>query len=276
MVLKMEFKQILVVILLLVSIIGLTGCTEENDSDEWFTENTTGEYNVNETTSLVVENINGNVDISIWTEDTVKVDVEKRIPKSDKDDLEHVNVEVIEDISFILVQVTYDIDIRNVSVNLDIFVPDFVWVEIIHNVNGNIEVSNTMGNITISNENGNIVVKDVDGEVNAYLNNGDITISGSSGLGYVSNQNGIINVQLLDFSDNIEITNINGHITMDILSTVSANIKMTTQSGLIFIKGLSIDLTVNEEKNKEGTLNGGGNLVTIQTNNGNINLNKLE
>jgi hypothetical protein len=272
----MEFKQILIVSLLLVSVIGLTGCTEETGSDEWFTENTTGEYNANETTSLIVESLNGNIDITIGSEDFVKVDVEKRVLKENKDVLENVKVEVIEEISLILVQVTYEIEVRNVSVNLDIVVPDFVWVESIHNKNGNIQVSNTMGNLTISNDNGNVVVTDVDGHVNVYLDNGDITITGSSGLGYVSNKNGQINVQLLDFTDDIEITNSNGEITVNILSSVPADIKMTTQNGVIFIKGLSIDLTVNQDTNKEGTLNGGGNLITIQTGNGNINLNKLE
>ena len=51
---------------------------------------------------------------------------------------------------------------------------------------------------------------------------------------------------------------------------------MATSNGQISIRGLSLNLTISEEDYKLGKLGEGGNLIFIQTSNGDIDLHKLD
>ena len=50
---------------------------------------------------------------------------------------------------------------------------------------------------------------------------------------------------------------------------------MITSNGQISITGVSLNLTIDEEKYKVGDLGEGGNTITITNSNGNINIYKL-
>ncbi len=68
----------------------------------------------------------------------------------------------------------------------------------------------------------------------------------------------------------------NYHYTVYINPSLNADIDMTTSNGQITISGISLNMTISEEKHKAGELDDGGNILDLHTSNGNINLRKLE
>ena len=85
-----------------------------------------------------------------------------------------------------------------------------------------------------------------------------------------------INAEVYDFKDNVSISTSNGGIIVYINTSLNANIEMTTSNGQISIKDVTLNIQSSEDKHIEGLLGEGGNLLDIQTSNGNINLYKLE
>ena len=264
-------KQIEICVLVsMVLLVGLSGCLNVV-SKEFNTE-----IEADANTILQVENINGKIEIVGWTGDTITVNADIRSHKGN-DELNLMNVEVVEINNIVTVEAEYLGDGPvEVTTDMTIKVPTYIAVDTVSTSNGNVDISGVAGNISAHSSNGAITIDDVDGYISATTSNGQIKIQDTTGIKNIDSSNKEITAELFDFQDNITIETSNGGITIFINPLLNAEIEMQTSNGQISISGISLDLSLSEEKHKIGTLGTGGNTILIQTSNGNINLNKLD
>lgn len=264
-------KQLLLIgITLLFFISGLSGCFGPQ-----VTEYFDGEYATNENTVLKVTTLNGQVEIYVWDEDTVSLNAIKK-SRIGREELEKVEINVVESEDQIEIEAIYTGSRTTTpSVDMNIKVPQYVTVDSVTTSNGAIQLFGTKGDTFAKSSNGAIIIENVDGYVQASTSNGPIEITGTTGIKDLQTSNGVIAAELFDFQENISIQTSNGGITVYMNSSLAADIEMTTSNGHISITGLSVNLTISEEKYKVGKLGGGGNRIDIHTSNGNINLRKL-
>ncbi len=249
----------------------LSGCVGPQIS-EFFNE----EYSANENTIIRVTTINGQIEISSWDGDTVKVDAVKKTRIGQEElDLTEITVDESNDILEITVEYTGS-RVTTPSVDLNIKIPSNVTVETATTSNGQVIINGVKGDIQAQSSNGGIFIEDVDGYVSASTTNGQIDIESTTGVGDISTSNGRISVEISDFQQDIKIETSNGRIQVYVNPDLDADLEMTTSNGDISISSLSLNLTTSEDKYKAGTLGLGGNLIDIETSNGDIELYQLD
>ena len=265
-------KQLLIVgMALMLLVVGLSGCVGPQTTDYF-----NGEYEANENTVLKATTLNGQIEIYAWDGDNVSFNAVKK-SSFGQEELDNVEINVIESENQIEIEAKY-IGQRTTtpSVDMNIKVPRNVTVDSATTSNGAVQISGTKGNTSTHSSNGAIIIEDVDGYVKASTSNGNIDIQGTTGVDDLETSNGRIYAEIFDFKDDIDIRSSNGRITVYINPSLNADIDMTTSNGQISISGLSLNITISEEKHKVGKLGDGGNKLNIHTSNGNINLYKLE
>jgi hypothetical protein len=273
---RMRREHFLVIGILVILLAALLpGCIETSETKGWVTKEFRGEYPTNENTILIVENINGNIDITGWSGDKITLDAEEKVDKKYKSQLDDVEVNVTEDPNRVIIKAIYNTDKRDVTVTMTIKVPHAVTVEKVKDVNGNIGITDVKGDCEVSVTNGKISINDVDGYVNAEMTNGDIDIKDTTGISEVTNTNGNIKAEIYNLRANVEVTNTNGDVTVYILSSLDANITLDTENGKVKVNDLTLEYSVNEDKLVVGSLGLGTYKVNLVTTNGNVNLNKL-
>ena len=265
-------KQLLIIgIGLMLLVVGLSGCVGPQTTDYL-----NGEYEANENTVLKATTLNGQIEIYAWDGDNVSFNAVKK-SSFGQEELDKVEINVIESENQIEIEAKY-IGQRTTtpSVDMNIKVPRNVTIDSATTSNGAVQISGTKGNTSAHSSNGAIIIEDVDGYVKASTSNGNIDIQGTTGVDDLETSNGRIYAEIFDFKDDIDIRSSNGRITVYINPSLNADIEMTTSNGQISISGLSLNITISEEKHKVGKLGDGGNKLDIHTSNGNINLYKLE
>jgi hypothetical protein len=250
-------KKYLVMFLLvgLLVISAFSGCISTNMA----TEDVEGEYNTNENTTFSVSNSNGYIKINTYDGDKVKLDAQKRVPEDKKDELDETEINVTEENNEISIKTIYeDPNKTDVTVNMDITIPEYVSVESVHSSNGD------------------VTINDVDGYVSASSSNGNVKVKGTTGISQVSSSNGDVTVEVLDFIEDISISSSNGKVVVYILTTLNATIDLSTSNGRASVSGVTLDKTRDDDKHITGTLNGGGFKIDISSSNGDVELRKLE
>jgi len=265
-------KQLLIAGLTLVLIaIELTGCLGGQHTDYF-----DGEYESDGNSILKVTTFNGQIEVYTWDNDSVSLNAIKRSSIS-REELDNADINVDESGDNIEINVLYTGQ-RTIqpSVDMNIKVPSYVTVDTVTTSNGAIIIEDAKGNITADSSNGAITIANVDGYVAATTSNGRIEVTGTTGIKNLHSSNGVINTEIYDIQENITISTSNGGITVYITPSLNADIEMETSNGHIIINGITLNLTTDEEKHKEGTLGDGGTKILIQTSNGNIKLYELE
>jgi len=267
----MDNKVAIVGITLVFLIGGLSGCVGPQATDYF-----NGEYEANENTVLKVTTLNGQIEITAWDGDNVSFNAVKK-SSFGQEELDNVEINVIESENQIEIEAKY-IGQRTTtpSVDMNIKVPRNVTVDSATTSNGAVQISGTKGDVKATSSNGAILIENVDGYVSATTSNGRIEIKGTTGIKDLQSSNLGIYAEVYDFQENISISTSNGGITVYINPSLNADIDMTTSNGQISISGITLNLTTDEEKHKEGTLGDGGNKISIQTSNGGIILYELE
>jgi len=273
---NMKRKYIVSMMILAVFIItAFAGCI--GGSTDWVIEEFDGDYDADKNTVLKVNNMNGNIEITVHDGDKVSLHVEKRVLEKYKEQLDKVEIEVTEEDDEILIETIDKNDIsKHVSVLMTIEVPEDVKVESVETTNGNIVISGTKGDMTVKGTNGNIIVDDIDGLVEVSTTNGNIDIQDTNGIGNIDTTNGNIRVDINELNEDIDIGTVNGNIDVYILPTLDADISMETSNGSVTIHDLDLDLTTDKKTNKEGKLGEGGIDIDIHTSNSNIDLYELD
>jgi hypothetical protein len=267
----MNNKVFIVGITLMFLVAGLSGCFGPQATDYF-----NGEYEANENTVLKVTTLNGQIEITAWDEDTVSFNAVKK-SSIGQEELDKVEINVIENENRIEIEAKY-IGQRTTtpSVDMNIKVPRYVTVDSATTSNGAVQISGTKGDVKATSSNGAIIIENVDGYVSATTSNGRIEVKGTTGIKDLTSSNLGINAEVYDFQENITISTSNGGITVYVNPSLNSDINMETSNGQISISGITLNLTISEEKHKSGTLGDGGNRISIQTSNGNIKLYELD
>lgn len=141
--------------------------------------------------------------------------------------------------------------------------------------NGTIVAKNVRGNLDLESRNGAIEIDEVDGErINAQTSNGHIKADGVDGDPSLRTSNGSISLKVTSStsSPKIKAVTSNGSVHLEVPSTVSARLSLTTSNGSIEkrLEHVSVsDLEVSR-RHVKAVLNGGAGDIDVQTSNGRI------
>ncbi|HEX8817696.1 MAG TPA: DUF4097 family beta strand repeat-containing protein [Terriglobales bacterium] len=208
-----------------------------------------------------LDNINGDVKITAWDRDEVKVDAVKYAHS--KDTLADVDIDVNADSSSVSIQTRYRShdhyfgsgDHDSASVDYTLMVPRNARLDEIKLVNGPLEIHG------------------VAGEVHASTVNGQLLADGLQGRVEISTVNGHSEVRFERVSDSIDLSSVNGSVKLVIPSDTKARLDVSTVSG-------SIDNDFGFRANRHswvghsmaGDLGGGGPDIKLSNVNGHIEL----
>jgi DUF4097 and DUF4098 domain-containing protein YvlB len=164
-----------------------------------------------------LENVNGNVHVTSWSRNAVKVDAIKRA--SSKDRLEAIEIKIDSDPDAIRIKTKYhrQFDNNPGGVEYTLTVPRGARLDKFDLVNGGLDAD------------------DLGGEVNASSVNGRIKVRGLSGGARLSVVNGHLEVTFdrLDEPQTISLESVNGSIDLALPPDASVTLDASTVSGSI-------------------------------------------
>jgi hypothetical protein len=127
------------------------------------------------------------------------------------------------------------------------------------------------------------VGKTVNGEVEAMRLNGDVTLStvngsvgfSTTGTGRANTVNGSIRGEMgrADWNDRLEMSTVNGSITLTFPSTLNTDVRAATVNGDIN-SDFAVSASRISRRRIEGTIGGGGRMLSVESVNGSITLKK--
>ena len=208
-----------------------------------------------------LDNINGDVHISSWDRNEVKVDAVKYADTKER--LDEAKIEI---------------DARNDSISIRTKYPnhDHNWNWGSHNNPAGVEYTLTVPRKARLDEikliNGELDINGVSGEVNASCINGRLEAHNLAGRARLSNINGRLDARFDQLSgQRVELNSVNGSVDLTIPSDSNAEVEATTVSG-----GINNDfgLHVNHHRfvghDLRGELGNGGTHIRISNVNGRI------
>jgi hypothetical protein len=215
---------------------------------------------------IYLENVNGNINVVKSSEESVliiKAVKETRVRKKDLDTpLNEIKIDIDTSGDNINVKTDFNRNTgikffnfgKNPRVDYDIFVPSGIDVEI-ENVNGDFNAKKLNNKLKISLVNGNADVERYTGNLDCEITNG--SFSGE-----------------IDSTGGMDISIVNGSITLNLNGYINANISAETVNGKITDDNLQMNDVRKEKKSLKGKL---GNTETdvdikIETVNGKIKL----
>ncbi|MDP8201516.1 MAG: DUF4097 family beta strand repeat-containing protein [Candidatus Tenebribacter burtonii] len=263
-------------------------------------------FEINDKTGLVIDNINGTVNITGWDKDFVDVVVTKKTTHGSKA-LDMVDVIMMQKDDIILetkhltknpkVTVIYEINVpkklllKNIrSSNGSINITDAGDTDIIQTSNGSINIRNCTGKITVNTSNGSITAEDIKGSVIAHTSNGRIRLENITGfvdaitsnggiqiynvvsIGNIKTSNGSIKAHIAKMSNDVDIKSSNGSITLYLANSLDADIKASTSNGKIRLHDFTITADNISKSYVSGFIGNGGNLIDLKTSNSNIHI----
>ncbi len=164
-----------------------------------------------------LENINGNVHVTTWSRNEVKVDAIKRASSEDR--LEAIEIKIDSDPNALRIKTKYHQHFNNNPGGVDytLTVPRGARLDKIDLVNGGLDA------------------EDLEGEVNASSVNGRIKVQGLSGGARLSVVNGHLEATFdrLDEPRTISLESVNGNIDLALPSDASTTLEASTVSGSI-------------------------------------------
>jgi DUF4097 and DUF4098 domain-containing protein YvlB len=268
----MDQRLVILISVVILLTISFCGCLNSRSTD-YFNE----DYYVEENTILSVSTVNGQIEIIGWDEDYISFNAVKK-SNFGRDELDLVKIDVNQDEGEIDIEAYYIGDrASQPSVDMNIKIPSFVFVDMVSSSNGAIDIFNVKGDLKASTSNGGIFINGVEGYVTASTSNGRIEIEDTDGVYDLTSSNLGINAEVYYFLEDIEISTSNGAIELYINPSLNANLDIRTSNGFITVDDdLDLIISLSEDKHKTGQLGFGGNNIDIHTSNGNIRIYKLD
>lgn len=248
-----------------------------------YTEEFDGEYDATEDTVLTVKNRNGDITVTRYSGDKVDLHVDMRSSVS-QERLDQIDIDVTEEAGNIDIETKFSGTREQPGVHMTIKVPNGVHVRTLDTSNGDItaEIDGLQGVVDMKSSNGFIdvtVVTDMDYDIGLATSNGEIKATLESdinaNLTLATSNKGIEIIVEADLNANITAGTANGDIVMRIGHDQNADFTASTSNGDVTFHEFTITFTVNEQTRKEGTLGTGGNKITLDTDNADIDLYKL-
>ncbi len=224
-----------------------------------------------------VKNVNGDIRITTWDKPEADVSAVK-ISRSKEENLKLVTIEAQSGAGFASIDTLWPkAPFRNlrISVDYEIKVPAGVRLEMVRSTNGGLELVGTFGEVTAKTTNGDIRLEGAAGPSFLDTTNGDITARDIRGAVKADTTNGGITLTIDGLKGNVEADTTNGSITVRLVGPINAQLEAETTNGHIdvavpvTIKGLS-----RSRRSISGTIGDGGPLLSLDTTNGSITIEK--
>ncbi len=237
-----SLKFYLCIVLLLFSANLVVAATEERITHQTFA--------LNESGTVDLSNVNGDVTIRGWDKKEVDMTATKRAPA---EYLDLIEIEIDSTPARLSIETKYPRGRKesNVSVTYELMVPKHAVLDAIHTVNGSIDISGVEGEIKINTVNGSAEIDGSKSELDAETVNGRITAKWADfpkqGDVNLRTVNGGLKLHLPDNANaDVKASSMNGSIRADFPITVQGRFVSRSLSGRIGAGGTSIDLeTVN-------------------------------
>jgi DUF4097 and DUF4098 domain-containing protein YvlB len=135
-----------------------------------------------------------------------------------------------------------------------------------------LRVPRTAG-VTVETTNGSIVVNQMAGWVRAETTNGSVEGRNLSGAVSASTTNGGVDMAVTALApDGVTIESTNGSVSLRVPAEAKGTISARCVNGGIRVSDLNVEKTDSSRRRLEGTLNGGGPAIKLETVNGGIRL----
>ncbi len=261
---------------------------------------------------LLVDNVNGSVEILSWEKDSVQITGSKYA--SHQSDLQLVKIEVkpvgnaieIRTIrpsgwrggmgAKYFIRVPRKVELQSIqSSNGSIRIEDIEGPVHLATSNGSIKMRKVLGRIEARTSNASIEMDDVDGDATLRTSNGSIRVDRTRGgiEAHTSNSsihvasaktkageplvfdssNGSLDLAFADLANNeIRASTSNSSITLRIPATTKAQLRATTSNSSITSELDVMARGAISKNSLEGDLNGGGPLIRLSSSNGHIRL----
>jgi len=220
-------------------------------------------YPLTPTGRVSISNINGDVHISVWDRNEVKVEAAKRAYKPER--LSEVTIEVNNTADSVQIKTKYpernlNFSSRNrennpASVEYTLTIPRGARLDSAELVNGSLDIDG------------------IQGDVDASLVNGEVRAGGLGGEGKLSTVNGRAeaNVSRLSESKSVTLSSVNGSIVLIVPSGANAQVKASTIHGGITNEfGLAVEDGPYVGHNLNGQIGSGGPRIKLNNVNGSI------
>jgi DUF4097 and DUF4098 domain-containing protein YvlB len=234
----------------------------QNPRGDALTEMFSQTYPLTATGRVNVANINGDVHINVWDQNSVKVDAVKRAYSSQR--LSEVTVDVQSTADSVRIRTKYPEE-RNysgrnredgwASVEYTVTIPRHARLDGAELVNGSLDVNG------------------VQGDVNASLVNGTVKASGLGGEVKLSTVNGGIeaNVATLDGAKGVSLSSVNGSVVLIVPAGASADVRASTvHGGITNDFGLPVEDGQFVGHSMNGQIGSGGTRIRLTNVNGSI------
>lgn len=214
-----------------------------------------------------ISNINGDVHISAWDRNEVKIDAVKRAYSRER--LSEATIDITNTADSVSIKTKYpernpNFDGRNwsrennpASVEYTLTVPRGARIDSVALVNGSLDIEGIHGEVRASLVNGRVKANDLSGEVNLSSVNGAIEV----------------NVAGLAASKGVNLNAVNGSIVLSVPSGASAHVKASTVHGQINNDfGLTVEEGQYVGRSLSGQIGSGGPPVRLNNVNGSISI----
>ena len=226
-------------------------------------------YALTATGRVSIANINGNVHISAWDRNEVKVDAVKRAYSAER--LSEVTIDVNNTADSVSIRTKYpernlNFDSRTrennpASIEYRLTVPRGARIDGVELVNGSLDIDGVQGEVRASLVNGRVKANDLSGEVNLSTVNGAIEAS----------------VAGLAASKGVSLNSVNGSIVLSVPPGANAQVRASTVHGQISNDfGLTVDEGQYVGRNLSGQIGSGGPRIRLNNVNGSITIKRDE
>jgi hypothetical protein len=246
----------------------------------WFWNSYSAEDVVEETfvvgpaAQVVVETINGPIEVHTGLAGKVTATVTKRGSGSSQEDadadLENIDVQLMKEGETIRIAVRRLYGHSNGGASVKLYIPPAAILDL-HTSNGTIDVNGPTGGVTARSSNGQIHVAGARGEVHAQTSNGRIKIDADPKLVEARTSNGRIEFagRLGDGGHIFETSN--GGIVLNLPADSGFQFEARTSSGRITNKFAANKSDVKRKRQMSGTVgNATGCRLSLRTSNGSI------
>jgi DUF4097 and DUF4098 domain-containing protein YvlB len=208
-------------------------------------------------TPVRVMGVNGDVAVEPTARADIGVDARVAVPSEDRFDDVSVRTAMVED------ALAIDVDVQgstsNVSVDLDVEVPEGTAMAVVQTQNGDVEVAG------------------VDGVEAARSSNGDVTVRDAGPVQSVSTENGDIDADVpAPLRGEVLLRTENGDVEAALSPAVDAVLDAQTQNGTVSVTGLELGDANRSGTQVTGTLGEGGPTVTVAAVNGDVTVQALD
>jgi DUF4097 and DUF4098 domain-containing protein YvlB len=266
-------KLVLLVLIILFSLFFFLSALQAEEHKEDF--NKVVPLSAKGTFSL--DNVNGAITITTWTEGKVEIKAVKTTNKDAKN-LEKVKIEVASTPDSVSVKTVYpEHENTGVSVAYDVKVPEGVNLDMVSTVNGKLSITGPFGRVSAETVNGNVFAEKASGELSLSTTNGDIEALNVKGRIKSNTVNGSIKLAITALENGITGETVNGSITLQISAPqeLNADLRAETVNGSISVDFPVSFQNLNKTKHTlEGRIGQGGPKISLDTVNGSIHLTK--